>query len=121
MLKRTIGMRVKLKLNPGDKGAKKLSAEYGDRLVCVRYRYDKAAAKRYKTVELVVEEIPWTPPPIPGDPVFLKIAWNEKNEQELIKQAGGKWDRDRKLWQLAYNKAKELGLKARIQKDVPDK
>ncbi len=110
-------MKVKLKLRPGDKGTKKVSAEYGHRLVCVRYRYDKAAAKRYKTVELIVEEIPWKPRPHPDDPVFLRIGWDEKIAQERIRHAGGKWDRTKKLWKIAYGKAKELGLRSRIQEE----
>jgi hypothetical protein len=34
----------------------------GDRLVCVRYRYDEQQKKRCKTVELIVEEDGWEPP-----------------------------------------------------------
>ncbi|MGH7551901.1 MAG: hypothetical protein ACREMQ_02610 [Longimicrobiales bacterium] len=32
--------RVGLHLKPGEKGTKQLLAQYGDRLICVRYRYD---------------------------------------------------------------------------------
>ena len=32
--------RVRLHLKPGQKGTKQLLAQYGDRLICVRYRYD---------------------------------------------------------------------------------
>ena len=31
----------------------------GDRLLCVRYRYDAEEKRRYKTVELIVEEAAW--------------------------------------------------------------
>ncbi|MDP3769158.1 MAG: hypothetical protein Q8S13_14190 [Dehalococcoidia bacterium] len=31
--------RVRLHLKPGQKGTKQLLAQYGDRLICVRYRY----------------------------------------------------------------------------------
>ena len=34
-------MRARLILKPGQRGTKKLCAEYGERLVCVRYRYDE--------------------------------------------------------------------------------
>jgi hypothetical protein len=34
-------MITRLKLKPGQKGTKKLLAEHGEALVCVRYRYDK--------------------------------------------------------------------------------
>jgi hypothetical protein len=55
-------MITRLKLNPGQKGTKKLTAQYGDALVCVRYRYDEASSTRVKTVEPVVEKTAWTPP-----------------------------------------------------------
>ncbi len=54
-------MQTRLSLRPGQKGTKKLVVEYGDRLVAVRYRYDAERQRRYKTVELVVEESPWSP------------------------------------------------------------
>ena len=54
-------MRTGLNLKPGDKGTKRLVAEYGERLLCVRYRYDKERGKRLKTVELIVEEVDWQP------------------------------------------------------------
>jgi hypothetical protein len=47
-------MRTLLHLKPGKKGTKQLLAQYGDRLVCVRYRYDAQRKKRFKTVELIV-------------------------------------------------------------------
>jgi hypothetical protein len=35
-----------LRLKPGQKGTKRLLAQYGDRLICVRYRYDAEVAVR---------------------------------------------------------------------------
>ena len=52
-------MRARLILKPGQRGTKKLCAEYGERLVCVRYRYDEKRHKRLETVELVVVEVDW--------------------------------------------------------------
>lgn len=46
---------------PGQRGTRKLLARYGERLVCVRYRYDAASSTRYKTVELVVDRASWDP------------------------------------------------------------
>lgn len=43
-------------LKPGNKGAKQYVAKYGDALVGVRYRYDRARGVLLKTVELVIEE-----------------------------------------------------------------
>ena len=50
-------MQTRLTLRSGQKGTKRLIAQYGKRLVCVRYRYDAQKKKRYKTVELIVEEV----------------------------------------------------------------
>ena len=51
-------MRIFLHLEPGQKGTRQLLSQYGDRLVCVRYRYDAQQKKRFKTVELIVAELP---------------------------------------------------------------
>ena len=48
-----------LHLKPGKKGVKQLLAQYGDRLVCVRYRYDTQRKKWCKTVELIIVEREW--------------------------------------------------------------
>jgi hypothetical protein len=55
-------MKTKLNIKRGERGTKKPSDKYGDRLVCVRYRYDPVGMKRYKTVELIEEETEWRPP-----------------------------------------------------------
>ena len=52
-------MDVRVTLKPGQKGTRRLATRYGDRLVCVRYRYDKVKRKRYKTIELIVDEEAW--------------------------------------------------------------
>lgn len=43
-------------LKPGQKGTRQYLEQYGDALVGVRYRYDKARGVLLKTVELVIEE-----------------------------------------------------------------
>jgi hypothetical protein len=48
-------METRVTLRPGDKGTKKLVQEFGQKLLCVRYRYDPVKRMRHKTVELVVE------------------------------------------------------------------
>lgn len=54
--------RVRLHLKPGQKGTKQLLTQYGDRLMCVRYRHDAQRKKRFKTVEIIVAERDWQPP-----------------------------------------------------------
>ena len=48
-------MKVVKTLVPGEKGTKGLTGKYGERLVCVRYRYDASRKMRFKTVELIEE------------------------------------------------------------------
>ncbi|MBI3636799.1 MAG: hypothetical protein HY216_11425, partial [Candidatus Rokubacteria bacterium] len=57
-----------------------LLAQYGDRLICVRYRYDAQRKKRFKTVELLVAERDWEPPRprfAPDQIVGLRVAFAE--------------------------------------------
>ena len=49
-------MEVKATIKPGRNGTKKCLQQYGDQLVCVRYRYDKHRNRRQTTVELIVDE-----------------------------------------------------------------
>jgi len=101
---------------PGQRGTRQLVDLYGDRLVCVRYRYDLRAGKRYKTVELIVGEGPWSPPSTrkPGQPVYVRFGYGETRLRERVKAAGARWDARRKLWRLPYIEVAALGLEARI-------
>jgi hypothetical protein len=111
-------MQARRKLSPGQKGTKKFSDRYGDQLVCVRYRYDKERHKRFTTVEIIVEESAWSPPATSTtEPaiVGLRVALNEVNLQRLVKQAGGKWNREKRLWELQLDQALALGLSDRVQ------
>jgi hypothetical protein len=109
--------RVRLRLKPGQKGTKRLLAQYGDRLNCVRYRYDAQRKKRFKTVELLVAERDWEPPRPPIAPdriVGLRVAFAEVAVRDRVKQAGGTWNPERRLWQLRYDRVVALGLNHRI-------
>jgi hypothetical protein len=66
-------MRVRLTLKPGQRGTKQFVEEYGDRLVCVRYRYDDKLRKRYKTVELIVDEADWPDQHAPMDALVVGV------------------------------------------------
>jgi hypothetical protein len=90
---------------------------YGDRLICVRYRYDAQRKKRFKTVELIVAERDWEPPRprLANDRIVaLRVTFAEVAVRERVKQAGGKWDPDRKVWEMRYDHAVALGLAGRI-------
>jgi len=110
-------MRTGLNLKPGDKGTRRLVAEYGERLVCVRYRYDEERKRRIKTVELIVEEIDWEPPTRlkPDTVVGVRVRWGEAELAGRVRRAGGKWNRDTRLWELRYERAVELELQDRIE------
>ena len=89
-----IGMEVRTKLKPGENGTKALAKEYGDQLLCVRYRYDKISRKRYKTVELIVDEKDWVPNvTFPKNKrIDIRIAYGEKELRNQIKSAGAYWN-----------------------------
>ncbi|MGE0826700.1 MAG: hypothetical protein AB7G75_25920 [Candidatus Binatia bacterium] len=110
-------MQTRLTLQPGQRGTKKLVTQYGTYLVCVRYRYDAQQHKRFKTVELIVDESPWVPPTAPtvsASPVYIRVAVAEVTLRQQIKQAGGQWDSQRRLWVLPYAQVVALGLEQRV-------
>jgi|SRR5436190_22204899 len=108
--------RVRLHLKPGQKGTKQLLAQYGDRLICVRYRYDAQRKKRFKTVELLVAERDWEPRPRFADDQIagLRVAFADVAVRTQVKQAGGTWNPERRVWQLRYDRVVALGLNSRI-------
>lgn len=114
-------MITRLKLKPGQKGTKRLQAEHGDALVCVRYRYDAARRKRIKTVELIVEEKDWEPS-LPkfgeNDLVPVCIGYMEKELQEIARAAKGRWDPEAKVWRIRYGKVKGTVLEKHIILDA---
>jgi hypothetical protein len=98
-------MKTRLILKPGQRGTKRLMAQYGDALVCVRYRYDAEQGQRIKTVELVVERVPWTSqaPRYPLDALVpLRIAPSDLTLRAIVKAAGGRWNSDEVLWYVRY-------------------
>lgn len=102
--------RVVKKLAPEDAGARRWAAEYGERLLCVRYRVDPQSLRRQTTVELVVEDAPT----LASVRVGVRIAWAETELRQLVKAAGGKWDAAAALWMLPLGKARQLGLVDRV-------
>jgi len=82
-------MLVRTIRKPGEAGTHKLLARYGDRLICVRYRYDPIRRKRFKTAEIIVAEEDWLPEPGAGNEaqpvqpaqpqrVGVRIAYHER-------------------------------------------
>lgn len=102
---------------PGEPETIKLQRIYGDDLVCVRYKYDYKKKKRYKTVELLVDEKDWEP--VKSDRychkrVYVQINRYEKILQKKIKEAGGIWSHKKRLWKLPIQTVRDLNLEERI-------
>ncbi|MBL8168225.1 MAG: hypothetical protein JNJ50_08735 [Acidobacteria bacterium] len=111
-------MRARKTLKPGQHGTKNLLDQYGDQLICVRYRYDEERKLRHKTVELIVESTSWIPQDesIPPDSIVgVRVELNEINLQRRLRQAGGIWNRQLRLWQIRYDQAVALKLEDRIE------
>ena len=85
--------------------------------MCVRYRYNTRGKRRYKTVELMVEEGDWEPlAPKRARNRLVKIclAVPEIELRKQVKQVGGSWRPQERLWALAYNRVVHLGVTSRI-------
>ena len=110
-------MKIGRIVKPGQPGTKRLVQQYGDNLICVRYRYDASNRKMLKTIELVIEEEPWNPngrKVRQHKTVDLRIAVDEAQLRNRVKKAGGKWDPQKKVWRLAYREVVKLGLRDRM-------
>ena len=130
------GMRTVSVRRPGQKGTLGALREYGDRLVCARYLKDDIRGKRYKTLEIIVHEQDWTPPPIPARPrakapglapasppandpdperiVSIRLITGGEALRAKVWTAGGRWDSAAKVWRIRYRTACELGIEKRI-------
>src|SRR6266704_6824403 len=99
-------------------------ARYGERLVCVRYRYDSATGRRVKTAELIVQDIAWAgrarkPRRNDHDLVGVRIDWKESELRAAVKRAGGIWRPRQRLWELSWDAVRTLGCTAGSSKNLP--
>ena len=106
------------RIGPTQPGAIKLARQFGERLVCVRYRHDPANTYRYTTVELIVDEAPLQARPRSKRPsiqlVAIRIDLSETVLRRLVRSHGAVWDGKAKLWYLRRTTATALGLEERI-------
>lgn len=110
-------MIIQRKLAAGKPGTKKLLQKYGDKLLCVRYRYDTERKEKMKTVEIIVEKDPWdgNEGKIPGNKIMhIRVGYGELGTRNIVKAAGGRWNRERRVWELPYQQVQALGLENRI-------
>lgn len=102
-------------LKPGQKGTMRLVEQYGDALLCVRYRYDEKRGVRLKTVELVVEERPQRLPRFrDSDVVPVAVAFEEVELREQLRVMRAKWDPQVKLWFVPYRLIRGTDLESKI-------
>ena len=111
-------------LKPNQPGTKKWVEKYGGNLICVRYKYDDANNRKVKTVELLVEEKEWEKKSgiIPQNKLIrIRIDYEEIQLRKIVKAAGGRWDKNERIWKLAYGQVIALGLEGRISNDEKGK
>lgn len=106
-------LRVVKKLEPRSRGAIKLAEQFGETLICVRYRVDAAAKYRFTTVELLVDRAPIKVKALKY--VGVRIAKDELALQQLARAAGAKWDPAARLWRMPRRLAGILRLVGRIE------
>ena len=83
----------------------------------VRYRYDETNKRRWKTVELIVEESDWTPPTPRRQEdmtVAIQVTAQEREVRRQVKAVGGKWNPRHVVWELPSGQVVALGLTDRI-------
>ena len=110
-------MQTRLTLRPHQRGAMQLLAKYGERLVCVRYRYELEPKRRLRTMALRAEGCHWVPETKGknvGRMVPLRVAASEKEERRQVKEAGVKWNPVLGVWEISYEQVVALHLEKRI-------
>lgn len=119
-------MVTKTTLRPGQKGTKRLAKKYGDRLVCVRYKYEEQTGRRFTTVELIEEEIDRRvdlqaiKAPVPvhvPQQLGIRVEYWETDVREKVKAAGGIWKPRQKIWEMRYEDVVALGFESRVVAD----
>jgi hypothetical protein len=107
--------RMRQTIRAGKRGTRKYLDEYGDKLLSVRYHYDWDRKRRITTVEIITQEKRWIPRKIPPQTIVkVEVEWGEADLARRIKSSGGKWNKEGKVWEIPFGKAKELGLQTRM-------
>jgi len=108
---------VRKTLRPGDPGTRRFARDWGERLVCVRYRVDPSKGLRYTTVEIVASAPKaWRPPgrPAPSALVYVRTGGDEWELKQRLRAARAIWEPELKVWRLRYEAAVKLKLRRRI-------
>ncbi len=116
-------MDVVRTIAPGKRGSIRFLKEWGDQLVNVRYRKDLENKQMLTTIEIVVAKRPiLTPQKSPNnfyqncfqEFVAIKIYYKEIDYRTRVKQAGGVWSQQMKMWVIKKEIVERLGLLERI-------
>ena len=110
-------MKTRAVLKPGQRGTKRLAEKYGADLLCVRFRYDAESRQRLKTIELIADRTDGDSPEpryASDTLVPLRIRFDDTENRSLVKEAGGRWDPEKKLWFAKYGRIAGTGLEKLI-------
>jgi len=107
-------------LKPGQKGTQRLVAEFGETLVCVRYRYDERTGDNVTTAAIIVDRRPRKKLLfLDAEFVAVAVAYDEIALREKLKAAGGRWDPEDKFWKVRYGSIRrDPALVSRIVTDT---
>lgn len=105
---------VSKKMAPGQPGTKRWAVQYGDSLLCVRYRQDPQRGERIVTVELEVDRAPLRARQRDADEVAVPIDWQETALRIQARESGAHWDSRQRVWRMSRAQARLLRLVDRI-------
>jgi hypothetical protein len=113
-------MKAHTHLKPGQKGARRLMEQFGDKLLCIRYRYDEIRQVRMKTAEIIVDERPCDPNMRHRDKdiVAVMVPFTKLALRDRLKAAGGRWNPEEKIWRVPFGAIRgDTELVERIMKE----
>lgn len=102
--------QVNRTLSPPQGGTLRLAAQYGDALVCVRYRRDASGLRRYTTVELVVEQVLLAGPRADERLFAVPVQDHERALRTALRNRGAHPFRGTMTWHVRGAVVKKLGL-----------
>jgi hypothetical protein len=105
------------RISAGQPGTKSMVEKYGEKLLYIRYKYDSEKRVKYKTVELVEESSIYERKlsrKKAEEIVELKVDYLEEEIRTQIKEVGGRWNPEKKVWEIRFKEVKKMGLEGRI-------
>jgi len=112
-------LRVTKTLRPQQPGTLKLLRQYGNALLCVRYREDGRGRRRYTTVELVIDEGPVQRRYPDRTIVQVRMPLGDNELRARAMKLGAWWDAPTRTWHMSMKLARSLGLQAQVRRQAP--